>query len=198
MITHLRGTLVSKQIGAAVIDVSGVGYEIAISLQCFENLPAIGQETELPTYLQVREDSLTLFGFTSLLERQMFLNLISISGIGPKMAMNILSGRNVDEIRIYVIEENIGALTSIPGIGRKTAERIVIELRDKLSKISVNDIMNQKDWKKDLRSEALLALVSLGYSRPQAEIAMKKAIEEREGEFSKVEELIRAALSRFS
>lgn len=198
MISHLKGKLIAKNLTDVVVEVGGVGFSVHLSLQSSEQLPDVGSDVHLLTYLHVREDALTLYGFITEAERQMFIYLTSVSGIGPKMAIGILSGRNADEIKNLVVHENISALTSLPGVGKKTAERIVVELKDKLAKIPLRDGVGIKAGVGDIRSEALMALISLGYSRQAAEGAIKQSILSSIIELENVEELIREALKRAS
>ena len=196
MIDALKGILVRKEPMSVSIDVNGVSYLVNISLQTFDSLPAEGTEITLLTVLNVREDAMQLFGFLHESERQMFRQFQSISGIGPKMALNILSGCSADELRDYVLTGNIGALTTIPGIGKKTAERIIVELKDKLGKGTVPETVFAQTKSGDNRTEALMALLALGYSRQAAEQAVIKAMQ---GEGShNTSELIRSALKLIS
>src|SRR5215467_5646721 len=132
MIAHLRGTLLSKRPGQAIVETGGVGYDIAISVPTFSELPAAGASVALHIYTHVREDALQLYGFMHPAEKQLFEKLITVSGIGPKLAMTILSGMPADEMSAAIRGNDVARLTRIPGIGKKTAERMVLELRDKL------------------------------------------------------------------
>src|SRR4030095_8141158 len=136
MIAHLSGTLLSKQATTVIIDVGGVGYEVMIPLSTFYELEEIGSNVQLRIYTHVREDTLQLFGFKTTRERELFLRLISVSGIGPKLGITLLSGMSADEMVASIRSNNLARLTSIPGVGRKTAERLVVELRDKLVALS--------------------------------------------------------------
>jgi Holliday junction DNA helicase RuvA len=199
MIASLRGRLLSKSPTEAVIDVGGVGFSLFISLQSYETLPDSGEEVECLTHLHVREDALALYGFSSEGERQMFLHLIGISGIGPKLAMSILGGRKPEEIRNLVLRGDIGALTTLPGIGRKTAERLVLELKDKFAKSSMlSGTSEQPGSEDDLYVEALKALLALGYPRTAAEQAISRIRMAGKGETGRVEELIRGAIKLLS
>jgi Holliday junction DNA helicase RuvA len=169
MIEFLHGTLVSKEAITAVIDVHGIGYEVHIPLSTFEKLPERGGDVQLLTHLHVREDAMQLFGFATATERGIFRQLQGISGIGARMALNILSGATPDELRQRVVSGNIAALTRIPGIGKKTAERIVVELRDRFSRESTAEALKSGDETATVREEALMALQALGYARPLAE-----------------------------
>jgi holliday junction DNA helicase RuvA len=197
MIDSLRGTLLRKEPMSIVVDVQGVGYLVHISLQSFDGLPAIGDGVEILTVLHVREDLMQLFGFLTDAERNMFRLLQSISGIGPKVALGILSGCGADQLREYVRMGNVGALTAIPGIGRKTAERIIVELKDKLARSSAPDSVPGSTPASDRRGEALMALLALGYSRASAEQALLKAVQSAPAE-PDVSALIKLALKVLS
>src|SRR5262249_30019382 len=132
MIAHLRGKLISKHPNQAIVEAAGVGYEVHISIPTFSALPSLGTEVALFVHTHVREDALSLFGFLRGEEKQLFEKLIGVSGIGPKLAITILSGMSADAMVASIKGNNIAALTRIPGIGKKTAERMVLELRDKL------------------------------------------------------------------
>ncbi len=194
MITSLRGTLASKTPTEAVLLVNGIGYSVSIPLSTFEVLGEVNSTLSLHTYLHVREDALQLYGFATEAERDAFRLLISVSGIGPKMAQGILSGISVADLRSRIAEGNTAALTTIPGIGRKLAERLVVELRDRLPRLESGPSLlppGTADQTR-IRSEALLALTSLGYTRAAAEKALRAALQETNG--VSVEELIKAAL----
>ena len=136
MIAHLSGTLLSKQATTVILDVGGVGYEVTIPLSTFYDLEEPGSTVQLRIYTHVREDALQLFGFRTLRERELFLRLISVSGIGPKLGITLLSGMSADEMIASIRTNNLARLTLIPGIGRKTAERLVVELREKVAALS--------------------------------------------------------------
>src|SRR5712692_522571 len=136
MIAYLSGTLLSKQATSAIVDVGGVGYDVAIPLSTFYELGEIGAPVQLRIYTHVREDTLQLFGFKTVRERELFLELISVSGVGPGLAIKLLSGMNADELVASIRTNNLVRLVAIPGVGRKTAERLVVELRDKIAALS--------------------------------------------------------------
>jgi Holliday junction DNA helicase RuvA len=198
MIEFLHGTLSRKEPNFAIIDVGGVGYGVHITLQTFEKLPEPGGDTQIHTYLHVREDAMQLFGFRDEPERQMFRYLLGISGIGPKLALNILSGCGSERLHALVTAGNIGALTSIPGIGRKTAERIIIELRDKLSSLEFASAESGAGDRITLQNEALLALQALGYARSAAEKALHNVLHGADTARLHVSEVIRLALKELS
>jgi Holliday junction DNA helicase RuvA len=201
MIAHLSGTLLAKQATSVILDVGGVGYEVTIPLSTFYDLEEIGSTAKLRIYTYVREDSLQLFGFRTLRERELFLKLISVGGIGPKLGITILSGMSADEIVLSIRTNNLARLTSIPGIGKKTAERIVIELRDKIAALSgpqpdedpgsraSRETAGSTD---SITDDALSALLNFGYQKSAAEKALNSAMQEG-GEIT-VETLLRRSL----
>ncbi len=196
MIASLRGILKSKSPTEILVDVGGVGYAISIPLSTYSTLGELDSPVHLLTYFHVREDAMQLYGFASEAERRYFKLLISITGIGPKIAQGILSGISVTDLRQHIIGGNIGALTSIPGIGKKTAERLVVELRDKIGKSeeSFGQASIAGDKNAEIRNEALLALLSLGYNRVAAERAIRSALNDGSGSEFNVEALIKKAL----
>jgi Holliday junction DNA helicase RuvA len=196
MITSLRGTLLRKSPTEIVIDVQGVGYGVSIPLSTFEVLGELNTSVSLFTFLHVREDTLQLFGFASEEERSLFKVLISVTGIGPKMAQSILSGISGPELRNAILQGNFAVLTAIPGVGRKLAERLVLELRDKIGKVQAGSslLASSTEAQTSVRSEALLALTSLGYNRASAERAIKTAIKDDSNVEASVEKLIKASL----
>jgi Holliday junction DNA helicase RuvA len=195
MISFLKGEIVRKTPAELVIDVNGVGYVVTIPLSTFEKLDHSSGPQTILTYMHVREDTMQLFGFATEEERELFRLLITISGIGPKMAQGILSGLSVRELRGAISQGNIAALTSISGVGRKTAERIIVELRDKLGATENSDYsLPGTSVQLKARSEALVALMSLGHSRTTAEQALRKVLTESLNKDLSVEEMIRLAL----
>ena len=193
MIAFLRGRLADKNPARIVVDVQGVGYAVSIPLSTFEHLPEVGSTVTLLTHLQVREDAFQLYGFGSENERAFFRHLISVNGIGPRIAQSILSGISVSDLREQIIQGNVGALTAIPGIGKKTAERLVLELREKVVRLESAATPTSRPAE-DIRTQALLALTSLGYSRPVAEKALRNVFNESPGVALTIEELIKKAL----
>jgi Holliday junction DNA helicase RuvA len=194
MISSLTGSLIVKAPTEVVLTTGGIGFSVNVPISTFEALGPIGTTVTLLTHLHVREDALQLFGFATEEERQMFRALIGVTGIGPKMALGILSGISVSDFRDHILTGNAAALTAVPGVGRKTADRLVVELREKLGKIS--DIARPpRDAGAQVRTEAALALVSLGYGRPAAEQAIAAAMRALEGTPPPtIEQLIKAAL----
>jgi Holliday junction DNA helicase RuvA len=175
VIARIRGKLVEKESARVVIDVHGVGYEIFIPVTTFTLLPEAGTEVVLDIYTHVREDTLALFGFSSRQERRVFERLIGISGIGPRLAVTILSGGSVEGLVGAIRRGDLARLTSIPGVGKKTAERIVVELKDKLQDLSA------EAPKPAVETDVLSALENLGYSRAMAEAAIRRAANGDEG-----------------
>jgi len=197
MIARLSGKLEAKSPTEIIVDVGGVAFALSIPVTTFERLPGEGTPVSVFTHLHVREDALQLFGFFTQEERDFFRILISVTGIGPKMAQGILSGISTADLKSHILTGNSGALTSIPGVGRKIAERLVVELRDKISRLDGASVPPGGSGSPEgsrIRAEALLALTSLGYSRPAAEKAIRGAVQESPGAESSVESLIRAAL----
>ena len=198
MIAYLAGKLLEKEANTVIVDVGGVGYEVVIPLSTFYELGDVGTDVSLRIYTHVREDALQLFGFKSIRERELFLNLIGVSGIGPKMAITALSGMSADEIIAAIRTNNLVRLNSIPGVGKKTAERIVIELRDKVVKLAVagSDETRTEDTAglsgDSIYDDSISALVNLGYQRAAAEKALKQAMQE--GTDISVQKLLRRSL----
>ncbi|MFA4838113.1 MAG: Holliday junction branch migration protein RuvA [Candidatus Neomarinimicrobiota bacterium] len=196
MFAYLKGILEHKEPTMVILDVNGVGYQITIPLSTYESLPAPHQMAKLLTYFHVREDIQALYGFATTDERNLFLMLIGISGIGPKMAITILSGASPEHFKRRIISGDVKALTLIPGIGLKTAKRIIIELREKLvgKDETVPEEMDEFSAGQD-RDEALKALLSLGYRRSEALNALKKA-HQQIGENGTVEQYVKVALNK--
>jgi len=198
MIAYLKGKLLEKEANTVIVETGGVGYDITIPLSTFYELGEAGEDIELRIYTYVREDSLQLFGFRTLRERSLFLKLITVSGIGPKLAITMLSGMSADEIIVAVRTDNLARLTSIPGVGKKTAERLVIELRDKLNEISSASVeeraaaSNAPTSADAVYDDALSALINLGYQRNAAEKALKQAVQD--GTEMSVQKLLRKSL----
>lgn len=197
MIGRLTGILLEKQPPQLLVDVQGVGYELDAPMSTFYQLPTTGEKVTLHTHMVVREDAQLLYAFFSLSERQLFRNLIRINGVGPKLALTILSGVSADEFTRCVMEGDSKALTSLPGVGKKTAERLIVELRDRLSK-DVKAILPSVDGsvaavtsvESNPVSDAVSALVSLGYRAQEASQMVRVVDAEGLG----VEAIIKAAL----
>ncbi len=197
MIAYLNGKLAEKKPTEAVIDVQGVGYDVLIPTSTYEKLPAIGEQVKLYTYQHVREDALQLFGFVSRAERSVFEVMLGVSGIGPKLALAALSAMQPAELRDKIVGGDVAFLTRIPGVGKKVAERMVVELRDKLVKVEGLEgsalAGGSHDARAEARADALAALEALGLSRAAAERNLRKVLRSSPGVQS-VEELIRLAL----
>jgi holliday junction DNA helicase RuvA len=176
VIAHLRGTVLEKHPNRVVIDVSGVGYDVAVPLSTFYGLADAGREASLRVHTHVREDTIALFGFATALELELFERLIGISGIGPKVALAVLSGIEPAELVGAVERGDLARLTAIPGVGKKTAERIVLELKDRLPKMAISAVANVVTEGSVLRDDLLSALINLGYHRPLAEKAVDAAL----------------------
>jgi Holliday junction DNA helicase RuvA len=201
MIAYIQGTVAEKTPTRVVIDVGGIGHEILIPISSYDQIGAIGSIAKLLTYLHVREDILQLFGFATSEEREMFLLLISISGIGPKSALGILSSIATKDLKHAIANENINLLTAVPGIGKKTAQRIVVELKEKVTKLGVSSDAPSRfvsTGASQTADEALMALISLGYHKSVAEKAIVKALQETKDTEPSLQELIKAALRHAS
>lgn len=172
MIGRLHGKLLEKAPPQILVDVAGVGYEVDVPMSTFCNLPDLGQEITLLTHFVVREDALLLYGFATASERQTFRALIKISGIGPRIALAILSGMSADDLALAVEEGNLGLLTRIPGIGKKTAERLILELKGKLVVTHANSAV--PTTADAAHNDIISALIALGYSEREAVSAVKK------------------------
>lgn len=197
MYNYLKGTLASKSPTQIVVDVGGAGYEIFISLSTYSALPAEGQSVCILTHVHIREDAHLIFGFATGEEKALFRLLLSVSGIGPKMALTALSGLELSELKRAIIQENLAVLTSISGIGKKTAERMIIELREKIlveEKASDKKPSDKSSPDDQLVEDAILTLISLGYKKPSAQDAVKKAFTSAGSKKHSVEELVRASL----
>jgi Holliday junction DNA helicase RuvA len=196
VIFALEGKIVSKSPVEVVVDVGGIHYLVNIPVTVYEKLGEVGANVKLYTYLIVREEEIYLYGFSSVEERDFFKLLISVSGIGPKMAQAIMSGMSVDELKNSIIRSDVSSLVSIPGVGKKTAERVIVELRDKIAKIEFagKPLEFISSDQVEVRNEALLALISLGFSRQSAEKAIRAVLKENEKMEFTVEELVKQAL----
>lgn len=196
MITYLKGRLAFKDPTHLVIDVGGVGYEVKISLITYSQVKD-KEDILIQTYLHVKEDSHTLFGFYEQSEKKRFLDLLSINGVGPSTALMILSSLDAKELQAAIVQEDVKTIQSVKGIGGKTAQRIILELKDKMKKEGLLDksVEIQPRFDNTLRSEALSALTTLGINKSAAEKTVDKILKEY-GEEIKLEELIKHALKR--
>ena len=184
MIAHLRGTLLAKHPNQVVVETAGVGYEVNISVPTFSGLPAIGSEVALHIHTHVREDVFALYGFLRPAEKVLFEKLMTVSGIGAKLAITILSGMAADEMTGAIRGNDLARLTKIPGIGKKTAERMVLELRDKLPPVS-GIAMPAASTMSPMEEDVLSALVNLGYQRAAAEKALQNVVKNGTGKNEK-------------
>ena len=196
MIDSIFGKLIKKEPTFAVIDMDGIRLKISITIATFEKLSTIGTSVELMTYLHVREDILDLYGFADDTERDVFLKLIGVSGIGPRSGISILSGATPQDFKKRIIAEDVKSLTIIPGIGPKTAKRIILELKEKFvgEDVDISNLMGVEKLSDEIK-DVVHALLSLGYKRGQINEALKKVKETDKLEGS-VEELIKKALSK--
>jgi holliday junction DNA helicase RuvA len=193
MIAQLRGKILSRSPAGVVIDVGGVGFSLLVPLSTFREMPDEGDDVHLFTYLHVRDDALELFGFGTQAERSIFRELISVSGIGPKLALAVLSGLSPQVFHRAVMEEDMGLLTSVSGIGKKTAQRMIVELKERLTGLDVSSIGGGAATEE--MGDAVLALVSLGMNRASAREAVMRVRGEAGGDLP-IEELVRRALRR--
>ncbi len=195
MIAHLRGKLIDKHPNQAVIEAGGVGYDVTITVPTFSELPQVGCEVALHIHTHVREDVLALYGFGRPEEKHLFEKLISVSGIGPKLAITILSGMPADDMVGAIRGNDVARLTKIPGIGKKTAERMILELRDKLPPQGA-DVVSDMPTLSAVEEDVLSALTNLGYQRTAAEkVVSVVAKTTKDGSFDR---LFREALSALS
>lgn len=203
MIAHLSGTLLSKNPNSVIVDVSGVGYEVNIPVSTFYELEETGTNVKLRIYTHVKEDALQLYGFKTSRERELFINFISVSGIGPKLGIALLSGMSADELIASIKTNNLARLTLIPGVGKKTAERLIVDLREKMTALSTSQTeadpgarpeAAEASTEDSVRSQALSGLMNLGYQRSAAEKAIDAALSEG-GEVS-VESVLKRSLRK--
>ena len=195
MIAHLRGKLLTKHPNQAIVETGGVGYDVTISVPTFSDLPAVGGEVAFHIHTHVREDLIALYGFLRPAEKRLFEKLITVSGIGPKLAITILSGMAADEMVSAIRGNDVARLTRIPGIGRKTAERMVLELRDKLPTEGVGE-SPVRPAMSAVEEDVLSALMNLGYQRAAAERALASV--EKNGKGSSFEVMFRQTLGVLS
>ena len=200
MITFLDGKLVSALPTQAIVDVSGVGYEVFIPLSSYDKLPAAGQSVRILTHLHVREDAHVLYGFMSAAERDLFRLLVNhVSGIGPKLGLAVLSGMSVNNFKSAVINSDVAALAKISGLGKKTAERIVLELKDKLGVAAAWEAASATHAptpEEEEANEAVLALIALGYKQVDAYKSVREM--QQKGEAKSAEDLVKFALKRMA
>jgi Holliday junction DNA helicase RuvA len=197
MIAHLRGVVLTKSPNQVVVECSGVGYDVAISVATFSALPHEGAEAKLHIYTRVAEDQLALYGFAEPAEKRLFEKLLTISGIGPKLAITVLSGIDAARLVTAIRGGDHASLVKIPGIGKKTAERVVLELKDKLDDLATAPVQAAPSGVAhgSAAEDALSALVNLGYQRPVAQKAIDAALEREPATKDSFEALFRAAMS---
>ena len=194
MIGRLQGKVIEKQAPDLLIDVQGVGYEVLVSLNTFFSVPAVGESVTLHTHFVVREDVQQLYGFGTQSERQLFRHLIKVNGVGPKMALAILSGMSANDFAMCVHNNDIATLVKLPGVGKKTAERLLIEMRDKIGDVDATaggSVAGAREVKPDISQEAESALIALGYKPTDAAKIISRVASES---VSDAGELIRLAL----
>jgi Holliday junction DNA helicase RuvA len=205
MIAHLNGRLLSKEPNSVIVDVSGVGYEVNTPLSTFYELANEGSDVQLRIYTHVKEDALQLYGFKTERERKLFVNFISVSGIGPKIGIALLSGMSADELINSIKSNNLARLTLIPGVGRKTAERLIVDLREKMTALAASQVeettgleptASSASPEDSVRSDALSALLNLGYQRSAAEKAIDAVLNDG-GEMT-VESVLRRGLRKLA
>lgn len=199
MIAYVAGTLAAKTLGQAVVDVHGVGYAVHIPLSTYNRLDEINRPVKLFTYLSIRENAQELFGFLTVAERELFEQLIDVNGVGPKLALSVLSAMEPQGFRRAILTGDTKALSRIPGVGRKTAERLIMELSDtfraKGEFVELSALAGLPGTPRDPQTEAVLALVSLGYRQPEAAQAVRNAAQKL-GDAATSESLVKEALRR--
>ncbi len=201
MIAHLSGKLIQKQPNAVIVDVGGVGYELTVPLSTFYDLGEVGADVALRVHTHVREDALQLYGFRTDREKHLFLAVTSVTGIGPKLGITLLSGLSADELIRAIRDNNLAKLVAVPGVGKKTAERLVVELRDKMTKLAASTQTETvtSDYvpvANAISEDAISALVNLGYQKAVAEKAVSNVLKEQpEASF---EVLLKLSLGRLA
>lgn len=198
MIAALAGTLITKTPQSVILDVHGVGYEVFTSLQTYYRLPELKQTVRLHTYTHVREDALVLYGFLSTDEKAAFLLLTSVSGVGPRLGLALLSGLTVAELASALRAGDARRLSSVPGIGQKTAARLILELQSKITSIVPEALVEGAAGPSSVADDALSALINLGYQAPMAREILKQIERGQPGEALTVEDFLREALRRLS
>ena len=205
MIAHLNGRLLAKEATSVIVDVAGVGYEVSIPFSTFYEVGDVGANVELRIYTHVKEDALQLYGFKTRRERELFVNFISVSGIGPKLGIALLSGMSADELIASIKSNNLARLTLIPGVGRKTAERLIVDLREKMTALAATQVAEEAGVapatmsgspEDNVRADALSALLNLGYQRSSAEKAIDAVLNDG-GEMT-VESVLRRGLRKLA
>lgn len=196
MIGYLTGKIVAKKPTNILLDVNGVGYSVNISVTTFEKLPPQNEFVSLFIFTSVKEDAIDLYGFSTPSEKEMFELLISVNGIGPKLAQSLLSGIQVEELRQAIDDGNLSRITAVPGIGRKTAERLLVELRDKMDKLTETSLPAEAGAPSSIRSDAIAALVNLGYNIKTAEKVVRNIMNTKTS--STIEDVIKESLAELN
>lgn len=196
MIGYLTGKIIAKKPTNILLDVSGVGYSVNISVTTFEKLPPQNENVSLFIFTSVKEDAIDLYGFSTPSEKEMFELLISANGIGPKLAQSLLSGIQVEELRQAIDDGNLSRITAVPGIGRKTAERLLVELRDKMDKLTETSKPAEAGAPSSIRSDAIAALVNLGYNIKTAEKVVRNIMNTKTS--STIEDVIKESLAELN
>jgi Holliday junction DNA helicase RuvA len=200
MIARLTGKLVLKSLEHLILDVSGVGYQVFVPLSTYYELPEQGETVSIHIYLNVRDDALLLYGFSSISEKSVFLKLIGINGIGPKLALSILSGISVSDLVTAIESQDVTKLTTIPGVGRKTAQRMALELKDKVTDIESAGHVKAADIKSEevkMYDDVISALINLGYKKNAAENALRISLKDS-GDERSLEKLLKTTLNILS
>lgn len=195
MIGYITGKIISKKPTQSLIDVNGLGYLVNTSINTFDKICDVGEQISLYTFLSVKEDSLTLYGFYTISEKELFEILISINGVGPKLAQGILSGISSAEFKDAISNSNVSRLVAIPGVGKKTAERMLIELRDKIDKVSESDSKLSSETF-TIKDDAVAALIGLGYNQKTADKIIRSLLEENPT--LTIEDLIKESLKNLN
>lgn len=189
MIGYIKGNVLSSANGIVILENNGIGYEISCSSSVYQKLVA-GKSGEVWTYMAVREDGISLYGFVSQEEKSMFLKLISVSGVGPKMGITVLSGLSLPDLVTKIATQDVKGLSKVKGLGKKTAERIILELREKIGCVDVDTgevlLFNDKPVEKEVNQDAVVALMSLGFSKQESVSAVKKAQESGDTQIEKI------------
>ncbi len=193
MLFHIKGILSEKRIDSIVVDVNGIGFELFVTATTYKDMPDEGGHVTVHVYTQVRDDDIFLYGFSTLREKELFKLLISVSGIGPKIARNILSGIQAEELINAIVSKDIARLSSVPGLGKKGAEKIVVEIREKIGNLQHTA---QTSDTQTMFSDAVSALVNLGYKYQQAQTAVQLVLKEHQN--SKIEGIIKLSLKELS
>ncbi|MDY6964485.1 MAG: Holliday junction branch migration protein RuvA [Halobacteriota archaeon] len=194
MISLIRGNLELKTEEFIIVDVSGIGFQLNIPLSTYACLPDLGEEVKLYTHLQMREDSIKLYGFSSMKERELFELLINISGVGPKIALAVLSDISATELQKAIGQEDLVKLTGISGIGKKTAQRLILELKEKIGVLGIEAEEVAGAMGNELLNDAVSALISLGYGQNEAKKSVSKASESLKGDYT-LEDLVKKTLT---